>query len=70
MEVGVRVETEDPLTGEMKHVASAYLTFVAFDEQGKPRPIPPLILVTEKDKRRNREAQARREVRLRERQMS
>jgi len=42
MEVGVRVETEDPLTGEMKHVASAYLTFVAFDEQGKPKPIPPL----------------------------
>jgi len=70
MEVGVRVETEDPLTGEMKHVASAYLTFVAFDEQGKPKPIPPLILVTERDKRQNCEAQARREVRLHERQMS
>ena len=66
MEVGVRVEAENPLTGEVRHVASAYLTFVALDEQGKPRPIPPLIPVTEEEKRRNREAQARREIRLRE----
>ena len=68
MEVGVRVEAEDRITGETRHVASAYLTFVALDEQGKPKPMPPLILVTEEEKRRNQEAQARREVRLRERQ--
>ena len=67
MEVGVRIEAEAPMTGETKHVASAYLTFVCLDEQRKPKPIPPLILETEFDKRRNREAQARREVRLRER---
>ena len=68
MEVGVRVETEDPITGEIRHVASAYLTFVSLDAQGNPKPIPPLILETETDKRRNREAQARREVRLHEKQ--
>jgi len=68
MEIGARVEAEDPITGKIKHVASAYLTYVALDESGKPRPIPPLILETEEEKRRNREAQARREARLRERQ--
>ena len=68
MEIGVRVETEDPLTGEIRHVASAYLTFVALDKQGRPKLIPPLTLATEEEKRRNREAQARREVRLCERQ--
>ena len=68
MEIGVRVEAEDRITGEKRHVASAYLTFVALDEQGKPKPIPSLRLVTEEEKRRNREAQARRVVRLRERQ--
>ena len=67
MEVGVRVEAEDPLTGNISNVASAYLTFVALDEQGKPKSIPPLILITDEDKRRKREAQARREVRLLER---
>lgn len=66
MEVGVRVETEDPITGVQRHVASAYLTFVALDEQGKPKPVPPLILETEEEKRRNREALSRREARLRE----
>jgi len=68
MEIGARVEAEDPITGKIRHVASAYLTYVALDESGKPRPIPPLILETEEEKRRNREAQARREARLRERQ--
>ena len=67
MEVGVCVEAETPMTGEVRHVASAYLTFVSLDKQRKPKPIPPLILETELEKRRNREAQARREVRLRER---
>ncbi|OGO25325.1 MAG: acyl-CoA thioesterase [Chloroflexi bacterium RBG_16_50_9] len=66
MEVGVRVEAEDPLTGKIRHVASAYLTFVALDKQGKPKPMPPLILATQEEQRRNREAQARREVRLHE----
>ncbi len=66
MEIGVRVETEDMLTGERRHTASAYLTFVALDENFKPKEVSPLVLETEDEKRRNREAQARRNVRLME----
>jgi acyl-CoA hydrolase len=66
MEVGVRVETEDLKTGEVRHTASAYLTFVALDENFRPRPVPPLLLETDDDRRRNRQAQDRREVRLAE----
>jgi len=64
MEVGVRVETENPMTGERRHTASAYLTYVALDRDGRPIPLPPLILETEEEMRRNREAKARRETRL------
>jgi uncharacterized protein (TIGR00369 family) len=67
MEVGVHVEAENVFTGEVRHTASAYLTFVSLDEKGKPKQIPPLILETEPEKRRNREAQIRREDRLRQR---
>ncbi len=66
MEVGVRVEAENMLTGEVRHTASAYLTFVALDETGRPAQIPPLILENEEDTRRNCEAEVRREVRLAE----
>src|SRR5512133_2613886 len=44
MEVGVRVETENLITGERRHTASAYLTYVALDKQGRPLPVPPLAL--------------------------
>jgi acyl-CoA hydrolase len=67
MEVGVRVQTEDLRTGEIRHTASAYLTFVALDDQVRPRPVPPLLLDTDEDRRRNRQAQDRRRVRLAER---
>lgn len=67
MEIGVRVETENLITGEIRHSATAYLTYVALDKSGRPKAIPPLILETEDEKRRNREAIARREVRLKER---
>lgn len=67
MEIGVRVETENLKTGEISHGVSAYLTYVALDENGKPAPVPPLILETEEDKRRNTEARARRRIRLQER---
>jgi acyl-CoA hydrolase len=60
LEVGVRVESEDLYTGEVRHTASAYLTFVALDENHRPRPVPPVILETEDEKRRNREAMERR----------
>lgn len=65
-EVGVRVEAETILTGKIRHVASAYLTFVALDENLKPRSMPPLIFETENEKRRNREAIVRKKVRLAE----
>lgn len=67
MEVGVRVEAETFVTGEVRHCVSAYLTFVALDEEGRPKEIAPLALVTDGDKRRNEEAVARREMRIQER---
>jgi uncharacterized protein (TIGR00369 family) len=66
MEVGVRVESQNLLTGEIRHTVSAYMTFVALDKNGRPIAIPPLVLETPEELRRNREAQARREARLRE----
>lgn len=67
MEVGVRVEAENLLTGEVRYTNSAYLTFVALDENGKPTQVPPLILESENDMRRWREAEQRREIRMVER---
>ena len=67
MEIGVRVEAENVITGERKHIASAYLTFVALDANRRPMPVPPLSLETETEKRRCREAEARRAQRLQER---
>jgi len=65
MEVGVRVESENPLTGEIRHNASAFLTYVSLDESRKPTEVPPLIIESDAEKRRNQDAQARRETRLR-----
>jgi len=67
MEIGVRVEAENLMTGEVSHAASAYLTFVALDKKGRPAEVPPLLLETDEEKRRNREANARRQTRLGER---
>jgi uncharacterized protein (TIGR00369 family) len=67
VEVGVRVEAENLLTGQVAHTASAYLTFVAIDENGRPYPVPPLIAETELERRRHAEAQVRRKLRLEER---
>jgi acyl-CoA hydrolase len=66
MEVGVRVEAENFLNGQARHTASAYLTFVALGNDGRPVEVPPLILETEEEKRRHQEAVARREMRLAE----
>ncbi len=66
MEVGVRVAAENLFTGEIRHTASAYLTFVALDKNGSPVAVAPLILETDEDIRRNREAKKRSEVRLAE----
>ena len=65
LEVGVEVYSENVLTGEKKHTTSAFVTFVAIDEHTRlPKPVPPLILETEEEKRRFHEAGKRREVRL------
>ena len=64
MEVGVKVFAENVRTGERKHTSSAYLTFVAVDENLNRRPVPPLILGNSEDRRRYREAAARRKIRL------
>ncbi len=64
MEVGVKVFSENVLTGERKHTSSAYLTFVAIDENREARKIAPLILETAEDRRRHREAGKRRKIRL------
>ena len=64
LEVGVKVFSENVLTGERKHTSSAYLTFVAVDEKGKPHPVPPLIVETKQEKRRYMDAAVRRRIRL------
>ena len=68
MEVGVRVDAENPRTGEGRHASTAYLTMVAVDEHGRPMPVPPLIATTEVEQRRMREAELRRANRLAERE--
>ena len=68
MEIGVRVESHDPVTGRMRHVNSAYLVYVAVDDEGHPRPVPPLLVKTNLERRRQRESSLRREARLVHRQ--
>ena len=63
MDVGVRVEAENLVTGEVRHAASARLTYVALDAAGKPCPVPPLVMENEDDLRRGRAAQQRRRAR-------
>jgi acyl-CoA hydrolase len=66
MEIGVRVETEDLVSGQIRHTASAYLTYVALDKTGRPKEVPEIIPEAEEEVRRNREASDRRKVRLAE----
>jgi acyl-CoA hydrolase len=64
MEVGVRVISEDPLTGKRLHANTAYLTFVAIDANNKPTQAPPIKALTTIEKKRYREAGRRRQLRL------
>ncbi len=66
MEIGVRVEAENPLTGEVRHTGTCFLTYVALDKNGKPKPVPPLRPETEDEKRRWTDAEERRTHRLQE----
>jgi len=64
MEIGVKVLSENPLTGEQKHTSTAYLTFVALNEHGKPTPVPPVVPETPEEKQRFENARKRRNTRL------
>jgi len=68
MEVGVRVEVENLVSGEIRHTSSAYLSFVAIDKSGHRIAIPPVIPETEDEKRRYEEAGERRTYRLAKRE--
>ena len=69
MEIGVKVDAECLKTGKRAHVASAYLTFVALDENDKPTAIPRLTLETEEEERRFREGKKRKEERVKSRKI-
>jgi len=64
MEVGVRVEEEDPHTGQRTHTSTAYLTFVALDDNHQPCEVPTLVPETPDEQRRFDEAGQRRQDRL------
>jgi len=64
MEIGVKVWSENLLTAERKHTSSAYLTFVALDDNGKPMAVPPFVPSSEEQKRRWENAEMRRQQRL------
>ncbi|MDG2085501.1 MAG: acyl-CoA thioesterase [Planctomycetota bacterium] len=63
MEIGVRVEGEDPRTGDITHTSSAYLSFVALDDLKNPVEVPELIPSSEEEKRRFQEAAKRAQLR-------
>jgi acyl-CoA hydrolase len=67
MEVGVRVESENVRTGEVTHTSTAYVTMVALTDDGEPTPVAGVEAKSDDEKRRQREAQLRRDTRLRER---
>jgi acyl-CoA hydrolase len=67
MEIRVDVQSEDLLSGERRQTSTAYLTFVAIDAKGRPRPVPPLLLETEDEQREAKDAERRRAARLSER---
>jgi acyl-CoA hydrolase len=69
MEIGVRVEAEDLISGQRRHTNTCYLTFVAVDRNGRPVPIAQVLPETEEQRRRYEAAQARRRRRLEERQV-
>lgn len=64
MEVGVKVDARSYDGEQRRHILSAYLTFVALDSKGRPRPVPELTPVSADEQRRHAEAQLRRESRL------
>ena len=64
LECGVRVEAENPITGRSVHAATAYFVFVALDDEGSPREVPPIEVSTDTERRRQRAAKLRRAARM------
>ena len=64
MEVGVRVEAENLVSGRTVHTSSAYLVYVALDDEGNPREVPPVAPGSDEERQRQVEAKLRRENRL------
>ena len=64
LEARVEIFVEPLVRAERRRVAVGYGLFVALDETGRPRPVPPLRLETEEDRRRDEAARARQAVRL------
>ena len=67
MEVGVKCFVENYIAGTTRHIASAFLTFVAVDRQGNRIPVPPVVPETDEEKRRYEDALRRRRNREQER---
>jgi acyl-CoA hydrolase len=64
MEAEVHVTAENPLTGVSTHTNTAYLVYVALNEDGQPVPVPPLVPENEADRQRMEEGRARQAYRL------
>src|SRR5512145_3180494 len=64
LEVGVEVTDENPFTGERHKCCDAYLSFVALGPDNRPAEVPPLLVVSEEEQRRERDARLRRASRL------
>jgi acyl-CoA hydrolase len=63
MEIGVKAMVEDVRAQQLRHVSTAYLTYVAVDREGRAIPVPCVIPETEHQKRRYEDAGRRREMR-------
>ncbi len=68
VEVGVKCWVENYIAGTTRHVASAYLTFVAVDQHGRRHSVPPVVPETDEEKRRYEDAGRRRQLRDQERE--
>ena len=64
MEAEVQVQAENPITGERTNTNTAYLVYVALDDQGKPTPVPSIKAETEDEKRKMESAKERQARRL------
>jgi acyl-CoA hydrolase len=65
LEAEVTIDAEDVLTGEVRHISTAYFVYVAIDEQGRPTPVRPLRVSSDEQRRRWDAAEQRRAARLR-----